>query len=86
MTLSWDKWDKIGWVRISRISRIRLGYPHGTYPEKGVFILNIYPVSKQQLDPCLAILVGPLDPVEYQDRFGYAMFDIQRYARAMYKP
>ena len=28
----WDKWDKSGWVRISRISRIRLGPPHGTYP------------------------------------------------------
>ncbi len=32
---TWDKWDKLGWVRINRISRIRLGYPHGTYPEKG---------------------------------------------------
>ena len=39
----WDKWDKSGWVRISRISRIRLGPPHGTYPEKGVLILNTYP-------------------------------------------
>jgi hypothetical protein len=42
--------------------------------------------SSRDLDPCLAILVGPLDPVQYQDRFGYAMFDIQRYARATYKP
>ena len=38
-----DKWDKLGWIRISRISRIRLGYPHGTYPEKGVLILTNYP-------------------------------------------
>ena len=28
-----DHWDKLGWVRISRISRIRLGPPHGTYPK-----------------------------------------------------
>ena len=39
----WDKWDKSGWVRISRISRIRSGPPQGTYPEKGVLILNTYP-------------------------------------------
>ncbi len=42
---TWDKWDKLGWIRINRISRIRLGYPHGTYPEKGVLILNTYPTG-----------------------------------------
>ncbi len=36
-----------------------------------------------ELDPCLTILVGPLDPIEYQDRFRYAINAIRRHARAI---
>ena len=31
----WNKWDKLGWVRISRISRIRLGPPMGLILKRG---------------------------------------------------
>ena len=37
------------------------------------------------LDAALAILVGPLDPVQYQSRFPFAMANIRRHASVMRK-
>jgi hypothetical protein len=36
----------------------------------------------EELDPCLAILVGPLDPIEYQHQFRCTIHAIQRHAHA----